>query len=111
RERFGPLGDLSFWLGTIVAIACLVMAAARPRMPSATPQRGGIDVIVLQDASASMRVAHAGGQGERWQRSMAFLRRLGDALSWRDDRIAMAVFAHIATPQIRLTRDPNTFFF
>jgi hypothetical protein len=32
-------------------------------------------------------------------------------LSWADDRIALALFAHIATPQIRLTKDPNTFFF
>ena len=42
---------------------------------------------------------------------MAFLRRFGDALSWQDDRMALAAFAHIATPQIRLTRDPNTVFF
>jgi von Willebrand factor type A domain-containing protein len=42
---------------------------------------------------------------------MDFLRVLGESLSFRDDRIALAVFAHVATPQIRLTRDPNTFFF
>src|SRR6266542_4042949 len=27
------------------------------------------------------------------------------------DRVAMALFARIATPQLRLTKDPNTFFF
>ena len=48
---------------------------------------------------------------DRWQRSMVFLRLLGDALSWHDDRMALTVFAHIATPQIRLTSDPNTLFF
>src|SRR5262245_13538688 len=48
---------------------------------------------------------------DRWQRSMRFLRQLGDTLSWREDRIAMTVFAHIAAPQIRLTRDPNALFF
>ena len=32
-------------------------------------------------------------------------------LSWNNDRIAMALFAHIASPQVRLTKDPNTFFF
>ncbi len=42
---------------------------------------------------------------------MRFLRELGDALSWNQDRLAMVTFAHIATPQIRLTRDPNTLFF
>lgn len=42
---------------------------------------------------------------------MDWVRALGDALSWQDDRVALAVFAHVATPQIRLTRDPNTLFF
>ena len=49
--------------------------------------------------------------GNRWQRSMRFLRVLGESLAWKDDRMAMALFAHIAAPQIRLTKDPNTFFF
>ncbi|NJK44974.1 MAG: hypothetical protein HC933_12415, partial [Pleurocapsa sp. SU_196_0] len=49
--------------------------------------------------------------GNRYQRSMQFLRLLGDALSWKTDRVALALFAHIATPQIRLTTDPNTLFF
>jgi von Willebrand factor type A domain-containing protein len=51
------------------------------------------------------------GAPDRWARSMHFLRSLGDALSWREDRIALAAFAHIAAPQVRLTRDPNTLFF
>jgi hypothetical protein len=42
---------------------------------------------------------------------MAFLRTIGESLQWEDDRVAMALFATIAAPQIRLTRDPNTFFF
>jgi hypothetical protein len=42
---------------------------------------------------------------------MRFLRVLGESLAWKDDRMAMALFAHIAAPQVRLTRDPNTFFF
>ena len=42
---------------------------------------------------------------------MTFLRTLGESLQWEDDRVALALFATIATPQIRLTRDPNTFFF
>ena len=62
-----------------------------------------------------MQVGGAGegvsGPATRWQRSKGSLRVLGDALSWNDDRIALTVFAHIATPQIRLTRDPNTVFF
>ena len=49
--------------------------------------------------------------GDRWQRVgrlPAPARRLP---GWKNDRIALAVFAHIAAPQIRLTTDPNTFFF
>jgi Ca-activated chloride channel family protein len=59
-------------------------------------------------------VARASGDQpvrDRWQRSMRFIRELGDALSWHDDRLGLVVFAHVATPQIRLTRDPNTLFF
>jgi hypothetical protein len=42
---------------------------------------------------------------------MRFLRMLGESLRWEDDRVALALFAHIATPQVRLTKDPNTYFF
>jgi Ca-activated chloride channel family protein len=68
----------------------------------------------VQDVGA--RLARPGpgtgsGRGDRWQRSMQFLRRLGESLRWEGDRIALALFANVATPQIRLTRDPNTFFF
>ena len=34
-----------------------------------------------------------------------------ELLSWQDQRIALALFAHRAAPQIRLTRDPNALFF
>ena len=70
---------------------------------------GGVDLVILQDASASMRVKDM--QGDRWQRSMKFLRLLGDSLSWKSDRIALAVFAHIAAPQIRLTTESQHVFF
>ena len=49
--------------------------------------------------------------GDRWKRSMQFLRALGEAMRWDGDRLAMTTFARIATPQVRLTKDPNTFFF
>ncbi len=124
RERFALAGDLPFWLTLIVATSLLIVALARPRGMTTVVGRAGVDIVVLQDGSASMHVTDGGGtalrqaQGEspagpatRWQRSMQFLRRLGDSLSWHDDRMALIVFAHIATPQIRLTRDPNTVFF
>jgi hypothetical protein len=109
REQYAMLGDLPFWLSLILSSAILVVALARPHGPATAVRQGGIDIVILQDASASMRVKDVAG--DRWQRSVRFLRTLGDSLSWKDDRLALALFAHIAAPQIRLTRDPNTFFF
>jgi hypothetical protein len=109
RERHGVLGGLPAWLCLVAAAACLLGAVARPRGTATALGRAGVDIVVLADASASMHVKDMAGG--RWARSMAFVRRLGDALSWQDDRVALAAFAHIATPQIRLTRDPNTVFF
>ena len=129
RERFALGGDLWSWLFLTLALAALVAAAARPRGVTTQISRAGLDIVVLQDGSASMHVEDAaafarsdsfelrsdiasrGSAATRWQRSMTFLRLLGDSLSWNDDRMALTVFAHIATPQIRLTSDPNTVFF
>jgi Ca-activated chloride channel family protein len=109
RERFAPLGDLPFWLCLILSSIFLILALARPHGPATAVRSGGVDAVILQDGSASMYVRDVGGS--RWNRSIRFLRILGDSLSWNSDRIAMALFAHIAAPQIRLTKDPNTFFF
>ena len=129
RERFALGGELWSWLFIILAIASLAIALARPRGITTVLNRAGVDIVILQDGSASMHVkdtsayareqpselrrdiASPGLSATRWQRSMTFLRLLGDSLSWNDDRMALTVFAHIATPQIRLTNDPNTVFF
>lgn len=121
RERYGFAGDLPFWLCLILAAASLVVAVARPQGVTTVVGRAGVDIVVLQDGSASMHVTDVSRRSSpelsraeaetRWQRAMVFLRLLGDSLSWTDDRLALTVFAHIATPQIRLTRDPNTVFF
>ena len=109
RERLLPAGGLFFWLCLVLATACTILALARPVAAVPLARTGGIDLVVLQDGSASMRVGDVAG--DRWQRSVRFLRVLGESLRWKDDRIAMALFAHIAAPQIRLTRDPNTYYF
>ena len=109
RERFAPLGDLPFWLCLILSSSVLILALARPHGPATAVRSGGVDVVILQDGSASMYVQDV--VGSRWKRSVQFLRILGDQLSWNSDRISLALFAHIAAPQIRLTKDPNTFFF
>jgi hypothetical protein len=108
-ERLPVLGDLAFWFCLLVALASVIFALARPVAVASMVRTSGIDLVVLQDGSASMRVRDV--RQDRWRRSMAFLRTLGESLQWEDDRVALALFATIATPQIRLTRDPNTFFF
>ncbi len=109
REKIPRLGELPFWLCLILALAATIVALARPVAVVSLMRTAGIDLVILQDGSASMRVRDV--SGNRWRRSMAFLRTVGESLQWEDDRIALALFANIATPQVRLTRDPNTFFF
>ncbi len=109
RERISLSGDLPLWLGLILSSASLVLAMARPQTVVSRVRTAGIDLVVLADASASMYVEDVAGS--RWHRSMDFLSVLGNALRWKDDRIAMAIFANIAAPQVRLTTDPNAFFF
>ena len=109
RERFPIVGSLAFWLCLLLAIVCAIVALARPTAAVALIRTAGVDLVILQDGSASMRTPDVAGN--RWQRAMRFLRVLGESLAWRDDRMAMALFAHIAAPQVRLTKDPNTYFF
>jgi Ca-activated chloride channel family protein len=109
RERLSLFGGLLFWLGVIAACALAVVALARPAVIGSAVNTSAVDLIVLQDGSASMHVTDV--DGDRWQRSMKFLRVLAQTLRWNNDRLALATFAHIAAPQVRLTKDPNTFFF
>jgi Ca-activated chloride channel family protein len=117
RRRLPIFGDLLAWLFVILALASIILALARPLVVTSSVRTAGVDLVILQDGSASMRVqdvrmASAGSAPvDRWQRSMQFLRIVGESLRWEGDRIALALFANVATPQIRLTRDPNTFFF
>jgi Ca-activated chloride channel family protein len=108
-ERIPYFGDLLFWLFLILASGSALLAVARPVAVTSLVRTAGVDLVILQDGSASMHVQDV--RGNRWQRSMRFLRTLGESLRWDDDRVAMALFAHMATPQIRLTKDPNTYFF
>ncbi|MEO8680911.1 MAG: vWA domain-containing protein [Vicinamibacterales bacterium] len=109
HERVPFFGELLFWLCLILAAASAILAVARPVAVTSLVRTAGVDLVILQDGSASMAVKDM--NGDRWKRSMRFLRTLGESLRWEDDRLAMALFAHMATPQIRLTKDPNTYFF
>lgn len=109
HERPPFFGELLFWLFLILAATSALLALAKPQAVTSIVRTAGVDLVILQDGSASMHVTDL--RPNRWQRSMRFLRTLGEALRWENDRIAMALFAHVATPQIRLTKDPNTYFF
>ncbi len=109
RESFSFASGLGFWFCVLLACSLCILALAQPRARIVTTNRAGADLIVLLDGSASMYVNDVGRS--RWQRSQAFLRVLAESLSWRGDRMALALFAQRAAPQVRLTRDPNALFF
>jgi Ca-activated chloride channel family protein len=108
-ERFTPFGELAFWLALIAALSLTIAALARPQGITSIVRSPGVDLVMLMDGSTSMRVRDVGT--DRWQRSMQWLRTLTKTLSWTGDRMALATFADIAVPQIRLTRDANTILF
>jgi len=112
RQRMPLVGELLFWLCLIGALTLTLLALARPQTTAALIRTAGVDFIVLQDGSASMHVKDVDGRtGNRWTRAARFLRVVGESMRWEDDRMSMALFASIAAPQVRLTKDPNTYFF
>jgi Ca-activated chloride channel family protein len=109
HERLGTFGELAFWVGVIAALSLTILALARPQAVTSIVRNPGVDLVLLVDGSTSMRVRDMGV--DRWQRSMSWVRSLTQTLSWTGDRMALATFASIAVPQVRLTRDPNTILF
>ena len=109
RERYGLAGDLAFWTFVLIAAGFVIVALARPQARISGFRRASADIVILQDASASMYVSDV--KPDRWRRSVLFLRTFSEALSWQGDRVALALFASQAAPQVRLTRDPNALFF
>jgi Ca-activated chloride channel family protein len=109
QERLGAAGDLAFWAAVLVASTLCIVALARPQALVSTVRKASADVVLLQDASASMYVTDV--KPDRWRRSVQFLRTFAETLSWEGDRVALALFAQLAAPQVRLTKDPNALFF
>ena len=66
------------------ATACVVLALARPQVVTTRVRRAGVDLVVLQDGSTSMRVTDM--TGNRWRRSMSSCARSGEAMRWDGDR-------------------------
>ena len=103
------IGDLGFWACIVLAASACIVALARPQATTAVVRRAGADFIILQDGSASMYARDV--LPDRWRRSIKFLRTFAESLSWRGERVALAIFAHRAAAQVRLTSDPNSLFF
>ena len=108
-ERYSLTGELAFWLCATAALTCVVLSLARPQALVSRVRSAGVDFVVLQDGSTSMRVTDVAP--DRWQRSTAWLRTFAETISWTDQRVALALFAFRPAPQVRLTSDPNAFFF
>src|SRR4051794_9224772 len=70
RQRFSIFGGLLFWLCLILATASAILALSRPQARISLVRTAGIDLVLLQDGSTSMRVTDVAGN--RWQRSMRF---------------------------------------
>jgi Ca-activated chloride channel family protein len=108
-ERYPMLGGLFFWVAVALATVLCILALARPVAHVSMMRRASADIVILQDGSASMRVTDVAP--DRWRRSVQFVRAFAEALSWKGDRVALALFAFHAAPQVRLTKDPNALFF
>src|SRR5687767_3921154 len=67
RERFSLLGDLGFWFFALLASALLIVALSRPQAVVSAVRQGSVDLVILQDASASMYVTDV--QPDRWRRT------------------------------------------
>jgi len=109
KERYLFFGRLVFWACLIVAISLSILALSRPAKVMAVRGDTSVDLVVIQDGSASTRVMDV--KPDRWGRSVIFLRTLVETLKWKGDRFALASFAHRASPYIRLTTDPNVVMF
>jgi len=109
RERYSAAGDLPFWLCVVIAAGLCITALARPHVRVWVPGTAGADFVILQDGSASMHVTDVAP--DRWRRSMRFLRTFADTLTWKQDRVGLALFAYFAAPQLRLSKDPEALFF
>ena len=88
RERYNFAGDLTFWLAALLASSLCIVAIAKPQARIALVRRASADIVILQDASASMYVTDV--RPDRWRRSVSFLRTFAESLNWRGDRVALA---------------------
>jgi len=109
KEKYLFAGKLVFWSYLLLALSFSIVALTRPRSLISVSGHTSVDLVLVMDGSASMRVRDI--KPDRWQRSMILIRNLIESLSWKGDRLALAMFASKAYPYIRLTSDPNVALF
>lgn len=109
KEKYLFAGPMLVWLYLIISTACLIVAIARPQKIISVTNKNSVDLVIVQDGSASMYVKDM--KPDRWGRSISWIRTLVEMLAWKGDRIALASFAYSASPMIRLTTDPNVVMF
>ena len=68
EERIPFFGELLFWFFLVLAAGAAVLALAKPQAVTSLVRTAGVDLVILQDGSASMHVTDV--KGDRWQRSM-----------------------------------------
>ena len=81
HERVPFFGELLFWFFLLAAATSAILALARPTAVTSLIRTAGVDLVILQDGSSSMHVTDV--RGNRWQRSMRFLRTLGESQSFQ----------------------------
>lgn len=103
--RLGP--HVLFTL-QVVAVACLVAAAARPQYGNSVVERKseGLDIVLVVDTSGSMRALDLKLNGTRYDRLTVVKNVLLEFIKKRlSDRIGMVVFGSEAFTQAPLTLD------
>lgn len=109
REKFSFFGPWLFWFFLTGALAGTVLTLARPQKLLSVIQTGGVDLVIIQDGSASIWTKDV--YPSRWERSVRWMNTLVEVLEWNGDRVALTLFAHWAAPQIRFSKDPNVVLF
>ena len=104
RERFALAGELLFWLCVLRAVLASHSRARAPQARIAVDQRRrGLVICWMHRRRCTCATCFptAGSAAQR------FLRTLADTLSWKGDRVALALFAHRTAPQLRLSEGPE----
>ena len=109
KPRFATVGELAFWLCLIAATALCILALARPQASVTSAVPAAADIVVLLDGSASMHAADVPRHSLATLSPVRSLARRSDELEGRPHGVG-AVRVR-ASPQVRLTRDPNALFF